>query len=95
MVMSIEQIKETLHLRVEQADESFLRILHAMTEAYAAEYLEEKEVTDEQIMAIPPSPDWKPMTREELRAELDEANAEFERGEFITLEDLEKEAEQW
>lgn len=95
VVMSIEQIKETLHLRVEQVDERFLRVLHAMTEAYAAEYLSEEDITDEQIMAIPPSPDWKPMTKEELKAELDEANAEFERGEFMTLEDLEKEAEQW
>lgn len=92
--MGAEQIKKLLHLRIEQADESFLRILYAMTEAYASEYLEE-EITDEQVMAIPPNPEWKRLTKAELKAELDEANAEFERGESITLEELEKEAEQW
>lgn len=95
MVMSIEQIKETLHLRVEQADESFLRILHAMTEAYAAEYLEEEELTDEQIMAIPPDPNWKPLTEEELMARLEEGSAQVEKGDYITLEELEKEIQEW
>mgnify|MGYP002078838210 CR=1 FL=1 len=93
--MSIEQIKETLHLRVEQADESFLRILHAMTEAYAAEYLEEEEITDEQIIAITANMDFKRLTKEELLNEIEEANAEIERGEFITIDDLEKEMEEW
>ena len=92
--MGAEQIKKVLHLRIEQADESFLRILYAMTEAYASEHLEE-EITDEQVMAIPPNPEWKRLTKAELKAEIDEANAEFERGESITLEELEKEAEQW
>lgn len=92
--MGAEQIKKVLHLRIEQADESFLRILYAMTEAYASEHLEE-EITDEQAMAIPPNPEWKRLTKAELKAEIDEANAEFERGESITLEELEKEAEQW
>ena len=93
MVMSVEQIKETLHLRVEQADESFLRILHAMTEAYVAEYLEE-EITDEEAAAILPPPSPR-LTMKELIAEIEEADAEIDRGEFITSEDLEKEMEQW
>ena len=46
-------------------------------------------------MAIPPNPEWKRLTKAELKAEIDEANAEFERGESITLDELEKEAEQW
>lgn len=93
--MSVEQIKETLHLRVEQADESFLRILHAMTEAYAAEYLE-AEITDEQIMAIMEADDdLKPMTKEALHAEINEGLAQIERGEGYTIEQLQKEMEQW
>ena len=92
--MGADQIKKVLHLRIEQADERFLRILYAMTEAYASEHLEE-EITDEQVMAIPPNPEWKRLTKAELKAEIDEANAEFERGESITLDELEKEAEQW
>lgn len=93
MVMSVEQIKERLHLRVEQADESFLRILYAMTEAYAREYLEE-EITEEEAAAILPPPGPR-LTMKELIDEIEEADAEIERGEFITSEDLEKEMEQW
>ena len=93
--MGVEQIKKILHLRIEQADESFLRILHAMTEAYANEHLEESQITDEMIMAIPPSPEWQRMTKKELTTELDEAIQQVESGEYTTLEDLEEEMEQW
>ena len=92
--MSIEKIKEMLHLRIEQGDERMLRVIHAVTEALATP-LEKEEITDEMIMAIPPSPDWKPMTKAELKAELDEANAQIERGEFITADELEKEMQEW
>ncbi len=34
-------------------------------------------------------------TLEEYNSEIDEAEAEFERGEFITAEDLKKEAQSW
>ena len=91
--MGIEQIKETVHLRIEQADERLLRVMHAMTEAYAAP--SEALISDEMIMAIPLSPTWKPMTKAELRNEIEEADAEFERGKYISVEDLEKEMEQW
>ena len=96
-VMGIDQIKERLHLRIEQADEKLLRVLDQFAETLFAEYHsdESKPITDEQIMAIPPSPNWRKMSREELRAELDEANAEYERGEYVTLEELEKESETW
>jgi hypothetical protein len=93
--MGAEQIKAILHLRIEQADERFLRILHAMTEAYANEHLDDSDITDEMIMAIPPSPDWKRLTKEEMLDELQEAMKQVDRGEYTTLEDLEKEMEQW
>ena len=93
-VMSIEKMKEVLHLRIEQGDERVLRVIYAVTEALDAT-TEKEEITDEMIMTMPPPPEWKPMTRAELKAELDEANAEFERGEFVTLEELRKESEQW
>ena len=91
--MGVEQIREVLHLRIEQADESFLRILHAMTEAYASEYLEDSQIVDEVIMAIPPSSNWHKLSREDLKAELAEANSEYERGEYTTLEELENDSE--
>lgn len=93
--MGAEQIREILHLRIEQADETFLRILHAMTEAYASEYLEDSQITDEMIMTIPPSSNWYKLSREDLKAELEEANSDFERGDYTTLEELENESEKW
>jgi predicted transcriptional regulator len=35
------------------------------------------------------------MTMKELIAEIEEADAEIDRGEFLTSEELEKEMEQW
>lgn len=92
--MGAEQIREILHRRIEQADERFLRILYAMAEAYATEYLEE-EATDEQVEAAVADVDLKPMTKEALISEIKEADAQIEKGEFFTIDDLEEEAEQW
>ena len=35
--MSTTELKEKLHQRIEEADESLLKIIHAMVEAYVAE----------------------------------------------------------
>jgi predicted transcriptional regulator len=37
----------------------------------------------------------KPLTKEELNSELDEAIAECDRGDFVTAEELEKEMVTW
>ena len=95
MLMGAEQIKEILHLRIEQADESFLRILHAMTEAYAHEHLEESQITDEMIMAVPANPSLKQLTEKELIARLEESSAQAQNGDYITIDELEKEIKEW
>ena len=92
-IMSTEQIKEVLHRRIEEVDERFLKVMFAMAETYMKEL--EDAALEAEIEAIPPNPDWKPMTEEELMARLEEGSAQIERGEFIALEDLEKEMEQW
>lgn len=91
--MSTTQIKELLHQRIEQVDESFLNVLYAMMEAYIKE--QEEAALEEEINAIPPDPTMKVYTQEELISHLDEVEKEFDRGEFMTLEELEKESEQW
>ena len=92
--MGAEQLKKILHLRIEQADDAFLRILYAMTQAYTEEHAENTSM-DQILEAVPLPPNTQPMTAAALKKELDEANAQFERGEFIMLEDLRKESEQW
>lgn len=90
--MGIETIKEILHLRIEEADERMLRVLHAMTEAYNIP--SESDLSEAEITAILPPPG-KRLTTQELISEIQEADAQIDRGEFITSEDLEKEMEQW
>jgi hypothetical protein len=91
--MSTEHIKEVLHRHIEEADDRFLRVMYAMAEAYVKE--QEEEALAAQIENVPPHPDWKAKTKEELAAELKEADEQIEQGEYTTLEDLEKEMEQW
>lgn len=94
--MGVEQIKEVLHLRIEQGDESFLQVMYAMAEAYFKTHsLPGAPQEDAEIMAVAPNPAWKPLSKEELLTEIREADAEIERGEFYTAEDLEKDMEQW
>jgi hypothetical protein len=92
-IMSTEQIKEVLHRRIEEVDERFLKVMFAMAETYMKEL--EDAALEAEIEAVAPNPDWKPMTKEELISEIEEANAQIERGEFIDIDDLEKEMEKW
>jgi len=95
--MGVDLIKERLHLSIEQADEKLLRVLNQFVETLFEEYYagEGKELSDEEIMALPAPPWAKPLSKEESIADLREALAEYERGDYITLEELDKEAEAW
>ena len=96
--MSLAQIREELHQRIDLADEHLLRMVYDfMTEAYLDE--EEKEEEDAEFAQIIAKHDqtgpWKQMTEEELMEDLKESIAEIRRGEYISIEDLEKEMEEW
>ena len=91
--MSVEIIKKRIFLRLEQADERLLRVLDQFVETLFEEYHhnEGKELSDEEIMALPAPPWAKPLSKEESIADLQEAIAEYKRGEYVTLDELEKE----
>ncbi|MBK6621989.1 MAG: hypothetical protein IPG32_14370 [Saprospirales bacterium] len=91
--MSTQQIKEALHHRIEQFDERFLRLLYVMAETWIKE--QEDAAVEAEIAAIPPNPDWKPLTEEDLMARLEESSAQFKRGEYVTIDELEKEMKEW
>ena len=93
-IMGVDVMKQQLIERIQQGDEQLVRVLFAVSEALEETENEAEEVTDEMINAIP-APPWPKLSPQDLKAELDGANAEIESGEFITLEELEKEAEQW
>jgi hypothetical protein len=66
-----------------------------MTEAYASEHLEERQITDEMIMAVPADPSLKQLTEEELLARLEESSAQVKKGDYITIDELEEEVKEW
>lgn len=96
--MDATAIKELLHLRIEQADDKLLSVLAEMTESLFKTYQPEAvEIVDEEEKAFaeemkniaPPS--WaKPITREQFNAEIKASLAEYERGECLTLEEVEQ-----
>lgn len=99
--MDAIQKKELLHLRIEQANEQMLDALAEMAEVlfknWQPEVIEEtieKEKTEAEMAAIY-AKHLKPMTREEMNSELREAMADYERGDYVTLEEMEKESATW
>ncbi len=89
-VMSVDQIKDVLHHRIEQADERFLQVIYAMVEAYAEQHA---IGSDEEIIGYQAG--GEPMTVAELKAKINLAEQQIDRGEYLTPEQLRKESEQW
>ena len=84
--MSIQRIKETLHLRIEEADERLLKMMYAMSMAYHLSSEKDNAKPYESKQA---------MSHSSFIDELKNASQSIENGNFITLEDLEKEMSQW
>jgi hypothetical protein len=97
--MDAIQRKELLHLRIEQANDQLLEVLAEMAETlfktYQPEVIEEKELETESDDADFYAKHLKPMTREEMTNELAESMADYEKGNYITLEESAKEAASW
>ena len=91
--MSATEIKELLHQRIEQVDESFLNVMYAMMEAYIKE--QKEAALEAEIMAIPPDPSLRQLTAEEMEERLAKSEAQFETGDYMTIEELRKESETW
>ena len=91
--------KELLHLRIEQANEEMQIVLSKMVEAlfqtYQPEVIEQKELEAENDDADFYAKNLKPMTREEMTNELAESMADYEKGNYISLEESAKEAASW
>ncbi|WP_020535718.1 hypothetical protein [Lewinella cohaerens] len=93
--MGVERIKERLHLRIEQADEQMLQVLVEMTESlfrtYQPQILKEKEADLNKDY----TEHLRPLTREELTSEIEESMADYERGDYLPLDESSKEASSW
>ena len=85
--MSVDLIKERLHSRIEQADEKLLRVLDQFAETLFAEYHNDEEFIGYQAGEL--------ITVSELHAKINRAEEQIDKGEFLTIEQLEKESDQW
>ena len=79
--MDTLKIKEELHKYIENGDERFLRLVHAVAINY----------NSSEDHALPGAP----MEIETYRQKMQNAKKRVKKGYFITQEDIEKEMEQW
>lgn len=81
--MEVPELKKTVLRYINEADERLLNVVRAVVESYC----------ENDVVAF--TVEGKPLTKKQYDQELIDAEAEIERGEFTTQEDLEKEAESW
>lgn len=86
MPMSAAQLKTELHKYLDAVkDETFLRAVHSMFNTY----LQHSEAV------VGYRSNNEPITQQQLLADLEASEAQIERGEYLTIEELIQEAEQW
>jgi hypothetical protein len=90
--MTAAELRTDLLQQIEQADEKLLRIVSSVLEAVKVEYV--RDVTEAEAEANY-AKHLKPMTREEMTNELKEAMTDYEGGDYVTLEEMEKESATW
>ncbi|MEN0005691.1 MAG: hypothetical protein AAF798_16195 [Bacteroidota bacterium] len=81
--MSITQLRQQVHQYVDQLDDAFLQIVHSMLDTYAKQQVP--------LMRIP----GVPSTDEEIMDTIEQSEAQIERGEYYSVEELEQKVEQW
>lgn len=83
-IMGAAELRDELHHYIDKADERFLRMVHSLANEYTKD--------EENVVAYRAG---KAITKNQLYKELKESEAEIERGDYMTVEDFEKESKQW
>lgn len=83
IIMGALELRDSVLEYINTADERLLKVVKAVIESY-----QENDIVAYAI-------DGTPLTRTTYKAELQEAKAEIERGEYISQEDLEKDSNNW
>lgn len=81
-MMGIPELRKEVHSYIDHADETFLKMVHAMSKEYKA-------------TIVGYNVDGTPITQENLRNRVKAASKRVKAGQYITQEDLEKEIENW
>lgn len=88
MPMSAVEIRAEIQSYLDKVqDESFLKVVHSMLGTYLQE--QEREIIGYRTDTL------EPVYKEGLVAELDAIVAKVKNGDYVTLEELEAEAENW
>ncbi|GBF21154.1 MULTISPECIES: hypothetical protein [Arenibacter] len=82
--MVSSDLKQSVQNYIDTADNRLLKMIKALVESYHEE---------DQIVAY--TVDGKPLTRKQYNQELVDAETEIQRGELTSVEDLEKESQNW
>lgn len=94
-LMSALQIKAALIKQIEGVeDEKLLKMIAAMLNVYTESHQEEVELA-RLVKGLPDNPKWKQMTENQLIKRLDKSVAQYEKGEYITIEELKKKSNKW
>jgi hypothetical protein len=82
--MASLDLKQSVQNYIDTADNRLLKMIKALVESYHEE---------DQIVAY--TVDGKPLTRKQYNQELVDAETEIQRGERTSVEDLEKDSQNW
>lgn len=88
--MGVDQIKERLHLRIEQADEKMLQVLDELAESLFKNYQPDASEQSRQERIAAYEENLKPMTKEELVARALASQADIEAGRIHDLEEVKR-----
>jgi predicted GTPase len=87
MIMSTVEMRGKVHQIIGEVGPTLLEAIHAMLETY------QKRREDDPVVGY--ELDGTPITASTLEQQADDAIEQVARGEYITLEELEKESEEW
>lgn len=81
--MNTTRLKQELHLYIDHADETFLKMVHAMSKEYKS-----PEIVGYNV-------DGSPITQQDLKARVSAASKRVKSGNYLTQEEVEKEIKNW
>lgn len=80
--MGAAELRKELHNYINHADETFLKMVHAMSKEYKSS-------------VVGYNVDGSPITQQDLKARVKAASKRVKSGDYITQEEVEKEVENW
>lgn len=82
-IMGTAELRKELHTYIDHADETFLKMVHAMSKEYKEHVIAGYNV------------DGTPITQQDLKDRVKTASKRVKSGDYITQEDVENEVENW